>query len=279
MTPTIAVLHPGEMGAAVAQIASLNATEILWVRAGRSPATHARAAAAGLSPVETLQEALRADIVLSICPPAAAEAVAIEVAGAGFQGIYLDANAISPQRAKTIAERVAKAGARSIDGAIVGPPPNATRRNRLYLSGEPADVAAIVELFADSHVGTVDLGTEIGASSAMKMAYAGYNKATSALAAVAHALAAQYGVTEHLMTEAARTTTSALSELADLPSIVDRAWRWAPEMLEVAETMRAAGLPDDFGRAAAIVLEHWAADKDNPGISREDFFERLHDDR
>jgi hypothetical protein len=113
----------------------------------------------------------------------------------------------------------------------------------------------------------------------MKMAYGGYNKAASALAAVSHALAAQFGVTDHLLTEAARTTQSSLSELDALPGLVDRAWRWAPEMLEVAETMRAAGLPDDFGRAAAAVLEHWAADKDNPEITAAEFFERLRNDR
>jgi hypothetical protein len=111
------------------------------------------------------------------------------------------------------------------------------------------------------------------------MAYAGYNKASSALAAVAHALAADYGVTEHLLVEAARTKRSALSELDELPGLVDRAWRWAPEMLEVADTLRAAGLPDDFAKAAAAVLDHWSADKENPTISAEDFFGRLHSDR
>lgn len=278
MKPTVTVLHPGEMGAAMARVVGQQAAQVRWCSAGRGRATAARAA--GLTAFTTLAEALDgAEVVLSICPPAAAEAVAIAVAEAGFAGLYADANAISPQRAATIAERLRKAGARPIDGAIVGPPPSDGRRNRLYLSGAAEDVAAIAALFPNGPVGTVDLGPQIGAASAMKMAYAGYNKATWALAAVAHALAAKYGVTEQVLAEAARTKSSTLAELDDLPGIVDRAWRWAPEMLEVADTLRDAGLPDDFARAAATVLEHWSGDKENPTIGAEDFFERLHGDQ
>lgn len=273
MSATVAVLHPGEMGAAMAAVAT--AEELRWLTTGRSLATVNRASTAGLTPVDSLDGIVEADIVLSICPPAYAETVAAEVAETGFAGLYVDANAISPHRAEVIARKFGNV----VDGAIIGPPPTGQRRNRLYLSGRPEDVAAVAALFAGSQVGVVDLGTEIGAASAMKMAYGGFNKATFALAAVSHALAARYGVTDHLLVEAARTTTSALSELDTLPSLVDRAWRWAPEMLEVAQTMRAAGLPDDFGEAAARVFENWAADKDNPEITAAEFFERLRNDR
>ncbi|WP_163509949.1 NAD(P)-dependent oxidoreductase [Fodinicola acaciae] len=275
MPPTVAVLHPGEMGAAMAAIAVRNTEQLSWLSTDRSQATTKRAAAAGLTAVSKLDDIVEADIVLSICPPAYAEAVASEIAGAGFSGLYVDANAISPQRAATIARKFDN----FVDGAIVGPPPTNQRRNRFYLSGQADHVSTVAALFRESQVATIDLGTETGAASALKMAYGGYNKATWALAAVAHALAAQYGVTEHLLAEGARTTTSALSELDSLPSMVGRAWRWAPEMLEVADTMRAAGLPDDFGRAAAAVLEHWSGDKDDPGITAEEFFERLRHDQ
>lgn len=39
-------------------------------------------------------------------------------------------------------------------------------------------------------------------------------------------------------------------------------WRWAPEMLEVADTLRVAGLPADFAEAAAAVMQHWESARD-----------------
>src|SRR5882757_9995035 len=152
MKPTVAVLHPGQMGAAMARAAGRNAERVLWCSAGRSAATAERAGAAGLTAVETLAEALEADIVLSICPPASAEGVATEVAEAGFTGLYVDCNAISPQRAEKIADRLAKGGARPVDGGIVGPPPRDGRRNRLYLSGPATDLPAVAGLFAGGPV-------------------------------------------------------------------------------------------------------------------------------
>ena len=46
---TIGLLHPGEMGAAVGQCLAGTGHQVLWVPEGRSPATGARAAAAGLT--------------------------------------------------------------------------------------------------------------------------------------------------------------------------------------------------------------------------------------
>lgn len=43
-----------------------------------------------------------------------------------------------------------------------------------------------------------------------------------------------------------------------LPSVAARAWRWAPEMHEVADTLRAQHLPPDLALATADILQHWA---------------------
>ena len=47
--PTIGLLHPGEMGAAVGQCLADAGHQVLWVPEGRGAATSARAAAAGLT--------------------------------------------------------------------------------------------------------------------------------------------------------------------------------------------------------------------------------------
>ncbi|WP_281284357.1 DUF1932 domain-containing protein [Nonomuraea diastatica] len=53
-----------------------------------------------------------------------------------------------------------------------------------------------------------------------------------------------------------------MADPAYLPSVAARAWRWAPEMEEVAGALRAAGLPDDLAVAAHAVLSRWEDDKD-----------------
>src|SRR4051794_30374376 len=117
----IGILHPGEMGVSVAAAARRAGHEVCWASAGRSAATRARAERARLRDVESVSALCAGcDLVLSVCPPAAAEAVAREVAACGFRGLYLDANAVSPARAVAIGEVVTAAGAGFVDGGIIG---------------------------------------------------------------------------------------------------------------------------------------------------------------
>ena len=101
----IGVLHPGEMGAAVGACLSQRGLTVLWASAGRSPATADRAAAAGMRDAGTAGEMSgQAEVILSVCPPHAALEVARSVAG--FSGIYVDANAVSPATTREVAEIV-----------------------------------------------------------------------------------------------------------------------------------------------------------------------------
>src|SRR3954470_10813036 len=120
-TQRVALLNPGEMGAAVGARLKTRGFDVVWASAGRSEATRLRAEQAGLRDAGSTAEALRdADIALSIVPPHAATELANEVAELGFKGIYVDANAISPETAREIGQIVEAAGARFIDGGIIG---------------------------------------------------------------------------------------------------------------------------------------------------------------
>src|SRR5580700_4507546 len=105
---TVGLLHPGEMGAAVGQCLAAAGHRVLWVPEGRSAASAARAAAAGLTAASGGLAGLvrEADVIVSVCPPHAALGVARQVAlalpGAGFCGVYADANAVSPATAREI---------------------------------------------------------------------------------------------------------------------------------------------------------------------------------
>ncbi|GIH73030.1 NAD(P)-dependent oxidoreductase [Sphaerimonospora thailandensis] len=271
---TVLVLHPGQMGAALAVQARRSGWRLLWCPAGRSAASACRADAAGLEPADDLHQALAtARMVLAVCPPAGAEDLAAQVAAAGYRGIYVEANAISPQRLERIAARLA--GSRVVDASIIGPPPSPSAEARLYLAGPPADVAEVSRLFAGTAVQTVDLGERLGDASSLKMAFAAFQKIARTLAGVSYALAEEYGLREQLRAEAARMGGSALADPDYLPSVAARGWRWAPEMQEVAETLHAAGLPSELAVAAQTVLGRWAGDKDLFDLSLEDTLAHL----
>ncbi len=90
----VAILHPGAMGAVVGRTCS---ADVYWASAGRSRETAQRAEANGLTDAGDLRSVvMAADVVVSVCPPNAALDVADAVADLGFDGIYVDANAVSP---------------------------------------------------------------------------------------------------------------------------------------------------------------------------------------
>ena len=100
---TIALLHPGNMGATIGGAAVTGGARVLWASEQRSSSSRKRAEQAGLLDVETMTAAVGpSDAVLSVCPPHAALEVARSVAAQGFAGTYIDANAISRATAEEI---------------------------------------------------------------------------------------------------------------------------------------------------------------------------------
>jgi 3-hydroxyisobutyrate dehydrogenase-like beta-hydroxyacid dehydrogenase len=274
---TVTVLHPGSMGAAVAAQA-VGARHVLWVSVGRSSATAQRAKDAGLTDCASIEEALKAsDAVLSICPPHTAEAVADEVAKHAFSGLYVDANAISPQRMERIASEIRPAPV-VLDGAIFGPPPRTGKSCRLYVAGDGEAAELVHTLFKDSAVDVRNAGGHVGSASALKASFAGFQKAARTLAGVSHALADTHGVAGLLTEEAKRMPSQILSDPGYLPSVAARAWRWGPEMLEIADTLRDAGLPTEMAEAAASVMTRWETDKDQYELSLADVLAHLRQD-
>ncbi|EFE76242.1 hypothetical protein SSIG_03806 [Streptomyces filamentosus NRRL 11379] len=83
------------------------------------------------------------------------------------------------------------------------------------------------------------------------MAFTSYQKAARTLAGVAHAPADAHGVGDQLTAEAGIMISAIFSDPEYVPSVAARAWRWAPEMAEAADALRAADLPPDMAEAAA----------------------------
>lgn len=259
---TIALLHPGNMGATIGAAAATSGAQVLWASEGRSGATRQRAVQAGLKEVARVSDAVRqSDVVLSVCPPHAAIDVAREVAALSFKGIYVDANAVARATAEEIGRIVTKAGAAYVDGGIIGSPVKQPGTTRLYLSGDKAE--EIARLFSRSMLEARAIGQKPGAASALKMAYAAWTKGTDALILAIRAFAAHEGVDQALLEEW-RISQPALEKKCERAAAVavPKMWRYVGEMQEIAEAFEAAGLPGGFHRAAADVCERLAGFKD-----------------
>jgi 3-hydroxyisobutyrate dehydrogenase-like beta-hydroxyacid dehydrogenase len=248
-------LHPGAMGASLAAVC--RGTR-LWCSDGRSDATRARALAAGLEDVGSLEALVhRCDVVISVCPPAEAVSVADAVVAAGFDGIYADVNAIAPATARAIASRFGH----FVDGGVVGPPVGIAGSTRLYLSGDAAtDVAS---LWTGTLLETRVVEGGPGAASAVKICFASWTKGTAALLLAIRALAVAEGVEDALLDEWA-TSMPGLADQAQRAAAgnAPKAWRFAGELDEVADSFAAHSLPDGFGKASAAIYERLSEFKD-----------------
>jgi 3-hydroxyisobutyrate dehydrogenase-like beta-hydroxyacid dehydrogenase len=252
------------MGAAVGALIAARGREVRWVSAGRSEASRRRAAEAGLRESPTLDELVaQTGVILSICPPAAAVTVAAEVADLGFDGVYVDANAIAPSTAAQIGALMQTIGASFVDGGIIGPPPRDGGTTILYLSGPAAP--AVSELLGGSdRLQVRSLGTTSAtAASALKMCYAAWSKGTQALLLAIRSAASTYDVDDALVAEWDRSqpTLGARCEAAVRSS--PKAWRWSGEMDEIAIMFTEAGLPSGFMRSAAEIFERLSGFKDD----------------
>jgi 3-hydroxyisobutyrate dehydrogenase-like beta-hydroxyacid dehydrogenase len=258
----IGILHPGDMGISIAASAQNAGNQVYWASAGRSPDTRARAAKHGLRDAGTLANLCReCEIIISVCPPHAAEQVADQALAAGFRGLYLDANAIAPQRAIRIGETMTAAGAGFVDGGIIGGPAWKPGSTWLYLAGPQAD--RIAASFTAGPLETETLGAAIGKASALKMCFAAYSKGTTALLCAILATAEDLGVRQELARQWERDNSGFPDEAARRArGVTAKAWRFAGEMEEIASTFREAGMPGEFHTAAAIVYRRLASFKD-----------------
>jgi len=259
---TIALLHPGNMGATIGAAAVASGARVVWASAGRSGATRKRAEQAGLADVGNLAAALgQSEVVLSVCPPHAALSVAHEVAEMTFPGIYVDANAVSRATAEEIGRIVSEAGASFVDGGIIGSPVKKAGTTRLYLSGVGAE--RIAELFTGTMLDARAIGDRPGAASALKLAYAAWTKCSDILAIAIRAYADHEGIDAALLDEWAISQPVLEKKCDRAASVaVPKAWRYVGEMQEIAEAFKSAGLPGGFHDAAAEVCERLACFKD-----------------
>jgi putative dehydrogenase len=268
MPPIVAIIAPGMMGSAVAKRLTSSGVEVRTILSGRSPATVARAKAAGMRDA-TKPQIAEADFILSIVPPgqavALAESLAPAIRDANRKPIYVDCNAINPATVLTISGIVEDAGGIFVDGGIIGPPPEPdSSKTRIYLSGASASKVTVLEQYGLSM--PVQAGP-IGAASAMKMSYAGITKGFTALGATMMLAATRAGTADALVAEMKVSQPALLKWLTtQMPKMPSKAYRWVAEMEEIGGFVGADQTGDGFYEAAARLYQKIAADHEGPNV-------------
>ena len=239
----VAVIAPGGMGAPVgARLVQRGAT-VLTDLAGRSPASVARAEAAGMR-AASLAEIAAADLILSIVPPgealALAESLAPVLEAATTKPTYVDCNAISPQTVREVGGVIERAGAPFVDAGIIGGPPKPDGYcPAFYASGEDAPRFAVLK---DWGLDVRVIEGPVGQASALKMCYAGLTKGLHAVGVSVLLGALKAGVADHLLAELADSQPDFLEYFTQrTPRIFDKTYRWVAEMEEIGAFLGGPG--------------------------------------
>ena len=249
----IGVLHPGLMGQSIASTLGASGHEVFWLSEGRSAETRARANEwVERSTLPGLIESV--DHLISVCPPDRALDLATLVSSSGFEGIYVDANAISPGTARTIASQF---GRNFVDGGIIGPATTRLGTTRLYLSGDRSE--EVVDWFREGPIAALGIGAETSRASALKMCYAAQTKGSAALLLGVCALAESEGVSDLLSSEWDLSQPGLANRAkATAAGTAPKAWRFAGEMDEIGRTFAESGLPDEFSAGASEIYRRMA---------------------
>jgi 3-hydroxyisobutyrate dehydrogenase-like beta-hydroxyacid dehydrogenase len=258
--PTIGLVSPGAMGGAIGARLAQHGARVLTRYEGRSAASIDRARAGGMTDASTTELA-GADIFLSIVPPHKAEEMARSFAlwasGIERPALYVDCNALSPTTKQSVAAIVEAGGARMVDACIIGGP-NEPGGPSFYASGPYAAEAAIL---ADHGLHWTILDAPIGAAASLKMCFAGINKGLLALGNMMKLAASSAGVSNAFHHEMETRLPHVLNQLdRTTHSVFEKAWRWAPEMREIAEFGETEAGAADVFEGFALFYERLAAD-------------------
>jgi 3-hydroxyisobutyrate dehydrogenase-like beta-hydroxyacid dehydrogenase len=258
----IAIIAPGAMGSAVGRRVSEHGARVLTSLTGRSIETIRRAEATGMIGCD--DDAIAgADVILSVLPPADALALAKRFASplsrVARKAVFVDCNAVNVETVHQIALIIGSAGARFVDGGIIGPPPGPQGEPTFYFSGADAPtLGALGDLGLKVRI----MEGPVGAASALKMSYAGINKGGILLVAAMLLGATRAGVADALRGELAESQPQLLSRIARaIPDMYPKAYRWAPEMEQIADFLGDDLAARDIFKGMAALCRQLAADQ------------------
>lgn len=242
----IGLMTPGDMGQGMGMQIRARGFTVCSALDGRSERSRRLAHEAGITDVGSIARLVgECDVVLSVMDPGAAldfgKQAAEAIRAGKHKTLVVDCNAVAPATAAEIAALVERAGGRFVDAGIIGPPPRGNAKITLYVSGPDAHE---LEQIGGPQLTVQLVSARIGDASALKMCSGALTKGTQALWLEVMVAAQRLGVHELLERDVREGPRSeiykwVINQLAIMPP---KAYRWVPEMHEVAKTMAASGI-------------------------------------
>ena len=259
----VGVISPGDMGQAIAGRLKESGLNVYAALDGRSERTKTLARAAGLTDCGSIEKLVATcELVLSVINPGEALNVARQVAAAmrktGRKIAFADLNAVSPQTAREADRMIREAGGMFIDGGIIGPPPRGEKdKPRIYVSGPDA---YLFESISHPNLLMRVLSERVGDASGVKMCYAAMTKGTTALAVELLVAARKLGVEQALEKELRESRNDVFEwQMKNIAVMPPKAYRWVPEMQEIAKTFGELGLTRQIFEGATDIYTMVAA--------------------
>lgn len=253
----VAILYPGDMGAALGRLFFEAGHEPVTVTTGRSDASIAAAERAGFRMHADLGEVARiADLVISLVPPAAVVDVARSYVRAARSlaeaAPFVDMNAKSLQDVRSVERLMEEAGVRFTNACIIGMANN-VGMSKILTSGRHSEA---LDAIAGSLLTVEHLGERIEQATAFKMAFAGFNKALTAALFETAITAHGFAIFEPLIAELELRLPGVMADLSHLlPSYPRHAARRADEMRALSLLLAEHSLPTEMASAAGRTFD------------------------
>jgi 3-hydroxyisobutyrate dehydrogenase-like beta-hydroxyacid dehydrogenase len=271
----IGILSPGDMGQAIAGRLKECGMQVHTALDGRSERTRTLARAAGIADCGSMENLVAAcELIISVINPGEALNVAREAAAAirktGRKIAFADLNAVSPQTARDADTLIRDAGGTFIDGGIIGPPPRGEKdKPRIYVSGPDA---YLFEQIKHPNLVIRVMSERVGDASGVKMCYAAMTKGTTALAVELLVAARKLGV-EHALEKELRESRADVFDwqVKNIAVMPPKAYRWVPEMQEIAKTFGELGMTRRIFEGASDMYEmvaHTPLGRESPEEAR-----------
>jgi 3-hydroxyisobutyrate dehydrogenase-like beta-hydroxyacid dehydrogenase len=258
----IGFMTPGDMGQGVAMQLKAKGFTVCTALDKRSERSRRLAAEIGLTDLGSIARlTAECDLVMSVMNPGAALEFAREAAAAignqSHKPVFIDCNAVAPDTMREIEAALRAAGSRCLDGGLVGPPPRGTAKVNLYVSGPGSgDLEQLGNAQLQAHI----LSERLCDASAVKMCYSAFNKGTQGLLLECLMASHRLGVADIVEKQLLKSKADMYEWLLGaLPTLPPKAYRWVPEMYEIARTFEGVGMTPRIFQGEADMFEMIAA--------------------
>lgn len=255
---TVGILYCGDLGAALARLLKKAGVRLVTTCEGRSPRTQARAEAAEVEILPTLDAvASAADVVISLVLPDAAHELARQYANrrplCPDESLFVDANSIDLQTLAAIETTLAAADIRFVDAAIHGGAKTLEQLGVMYVSGPDAGA---VNAICGPAVRVHSLGEQVGQATRMKLLLAGLSKGLNALFLEIAISSHNAGMMDEFLDETKQFYPGIMTAIDRmLPTYPQHAARRVVELQSIEDLATSVGAPRQIVQSARGLLQ------------------------